>query len=93
METVYKKYRPAHEILIEYYAYYDLRRILKNEWELEDKKYENQCNKLYAEFEESAKQEKEREENSKSARIAKKLEQMKLSQELVNKIKLRNRDK
>tara|TARA_B100000131_G_C18099891_1_gene605571 strand:- start:1266 stop:1547 length:282 start_codon:yes stop_codon:yes gene_type:complete len=93
LETVYKKYRPAHEILIEYYAYYDLRRILKNEWELEDKKYENQCNKLYAEFEEAAKQEKEREENSKSARIAKKLEQMKLSQELVNKIKLRNRDK
>ena len=89
METVYKKYKPSHEILIEYYTYYDLRTILRDEWQLEDEKYEKHCNRLYAEFQEAAKQE----ENSKSARIAKKLEQMRLTEDLVNKIKLRNRDK
>jgi len=93
LETVYKKYKPSHEILIEYYTYYDLRKILRDEWKSEDELYEKKCNKLYAEYEESAKQEKDREKNSKSARIAKKLEQMRLSEELVNKIKLRNRDK
>jgi len=93
LETVYKKYKPSHEILIEYYTYYDLRTILRDEWQLEDEKYEKHCNRLYAEFQEAAKQEKDREENSKSARIAKKLEQMRLTEDLVNKIKLRNRDK
>ena len=39
METVYEKYRPAHHVLIEYYAYEDLRRILKIEWQQEDEKY------------------------------------------------------
>ena len=90
METVYGKYRPAHEVLIEYYAYYDLRRILKNEWEHEDEKYKIHCDELWNEYETAYKNEKNREENSKSAKIAKKLEQMKMTEELVSKIKLRN---
>ena len=90
METVYGKYRPAHEVLIEYYAYYDLRRILKNEWEHEDEKYKIHCDELWNEYETAYKNEKNREENSKSAKIAKKLEQMKMTDELVSKIKLRN---
>ena len=93
METVYQKYKPAHELLIEYYTYDDLRRIMRDEWKEEDEKYERQCIKLYKEYEEAAAREKQREENSKSARIAKKLEQMRLTDELISKIKLRNRDK
>tara|TARA_B100000902_G_C26844050_1_gene684823 strand:+ start:367 stop:648 length:282 start_codon:yes stop_codon:yes gene_type:complete len=93
METVYAKYRPAHEILIEYYAYNDLRRILELEWKEEDDKFKKQCDKLYTEYEEASANERKREQNSKSARIAQKLEQMKLTNELVEKIKLKNRDK
>ena len=80
-------------MLIEYYTYYDLRIIIKDEWKEEDEKYERQCIKLYKEYEEAAARERQREENSKSARIAKKLEQMRLTDELISKIKLRNRDK
>ena len=90
METVYEKYRPAHEVLIEYYAYEDLRRILKIEWEHEDEKYKIHCDELWNEYETAYTNEKNREENSKSAKIAKKLEQMKMTDELVSKIKLRN---
>ncbi len=90
METVYEKYRPAHEILIEYYTYVDLQKLIRDEWKVEDEKYERQCKKLYEEYETAAANEKRREENSKSARIARKLEQMRLTDELVSKIKLRN---
>ena len=90
METVYEKYRPAHEVLIEYYAYEDLRRILKIEWEHEDELYRKHSDVLRKEYETAYANEKRREENSKSARIARKLEQMRLTDELVNKIKLRN---
>ena len=90
METVYEKYRPAHEVLIEYYAYEDLRRILKIEWEHEDHLYRKHSDVLWKEYETAYANEKRREENSKSARIARKLEQMRLTDELVNKIKLRN---
>ena len=90
METIYETKKKAHEVLIEYYAYYDLRRVCKKIWEEEDALYEKQCNHLYNEFEKLAKEEKKREENSKSARIARKLEQMKLTDELVSKIKRRN---
>ena len=93
METIYERKKPAHEILIEYYAYSDLRDILEKEWKEEDKKFEKQCKKLYTEYEEASANERRREQNSKSARIAQKLEQMKLTNELVDKIKLRNRDK
>ena len=90
METVYEKYRPAHEVLIEYYAYEDLRRILKIEWEHEDELYKVHCDVLWKEYETATANEKRREKNSKSARIARKLEQMRLTDELVSKIKLRN---
>ena len=93
METIYERKKPAHEILIEYYAYNDLRRIIRLEWEEEDEKFKGHCDKLYTEYEETAESERKREENSKSARIAKKLEQMKMTDELVTKIKLRNEKK
>jgi hypothetical protein len=32
LQTVYEKYRPAHEILIEYYAYCELRRFIRDDW-------------------------------------------------------------
>ena len=76
--------------MIEYYAYEDLRRILKIEWEHEDDLYRKHSDVLWIEYENAAAKEKHREENSKSARIARKLEQMRLTDELVTKIKLRN---
>ena len=90
METVYEKYRPAHEVLIEYYSYEDLRRILRIEWEEEDHKYKVHSDALWKEYETATANEKRREQNSKSARIARKLETMRLTDELVSKIKLRN---
>ena len=93
METVYQKYKPAHELLIEYYTYNDLRIIIRDEWKEEDEKYERQCIKLYQEYEEAAAREQQREANSKSARIAKKLEQMRLTNDLIEKIKYRNEKK
>ena len=70
METIYERKKFAHEVLIEYYAYNDLRRIIRLEWEEEDEKFKKQCDRLYSEYEESAAKERHREENSKSARIA-----------------------
>ncbi len=93
METIYQKYKPAHELLIEYYTYNDLRIIIRDEWKEEDEKYEKQCIKLYKEYEEAAAREKQISENSKSARIAKKLEQMRLTNDLIEKIKYRNERK
>ena len=90
METVYEKYRPSGEILMEYYWYYEHRDYLRDDWKKEDEIIKAHCDKLYKEYEEAFKQERRREENSKSARIAKKLEQMRLTDELVSKIKLRN---
>ena len=90
METVYEKYRPAHEILIEYYAYCELRGFLQDDWDKEHKMYIAQCDKLYEEYKTATAREKDREENSKSTRIAKKLETMKMTEDLVAKIKLRN---
>ena len=88
METIYEKKRTSTEALMEYYWYYEHRDYLRNDWKEEDEKIKQYCDTLYAEFEELYRQEKSREENSKSARIAKKLEQMKLTDELVSKIKL-----
>tara|TARA_B100000700_G_C14965502_1_gene818638 strand:- start:629 stop:910 length:282 start_codon:yes stop_codon:yes gene_type:complete len=93
LETIYQKYKPAHELLIEYYTYNDLRIIIRDEWKEEDEKYEKQCIKLYKEYEEAAAREKQISENSKSARIAKKLEQMRLTNDLIEKIKYRNERK
>ncbi len=93
METIYERKKPAHEILIEYYAYSDLRNILEKERKEADEKLKEQGDRLYTEYEKTAASERHREENSKSARIARKLEQMKLTDELVTKIKLRNEKK
>ena len=89
METIYEKKRTSTEALQEYYWFYEHRDHLRDEWKEEDDKLKHHCDTLYAEFEELYRQEKGREENSKSARIAKKLEQMKLTEELVSKIKLK----
>ena len=79
--------------MIEYYAYEDLRRILKIEWEHEDELYKNHSDVLWKEYETASANEQRRERNSKSARIARKLEQMRLTDELVSKIKLRSGNK
>ena len=89
METVYEKYKPASEYLMEYYTWVDLLGIERREFEEHAEAIEKHCKKLYEHFERAAKREKEREENSKSARVARKLEQMRMTNELVEKIKLR----
>ena len=88
METVYKKYRPAHEILIEYYWYVDHVSLEERLFKEEMQKFQGHIDSLYQEYLEAVKQEKKREANSKSTRIARKLEQMKLTEELIKKIKV-----
>ena len=73
---------------MEYYLYYEHCDYLRDDWKKEDEIIKEPCDKLYKEYEEAAAQERSREENSKSAKIAKKLETMKLTDELVSKIKL-----
>ena len=75
---------------MEYYWYVD--HILQEEqfFKEEISKWQSQADKLYSEFEQAAASERKREENSKSAKLAKKLEQMRLTQDLVTKIKRRN---
>ena len=72
---------------MEYYWYVD--HILQEEqfFKEEISKWQSQADKLYSEFQEAAENERKREENSKSAKLAKKLEQMRLTQDLVTKIK------
>ena len=90
METVYEKYKSASEYLMEYYTWVDLLGIERREFEEHAEAMEKHCKRLYENFERAAKEEIRREQNSKSARIAKKLEQMRLTNELITKIKLRN---
>ena len=90
METVYQKYRPASDILMEYYGYCDLRKIVREDWKVEDERYEKQCDKLWTQYINAAKEEEYRKSHSKSAKVAERLEKMKLTDELVSKIKLRN---
>ena len=78
---------------MEYYGWCDLRKIVEEDWKVEDERYKKQCDKLYEEYETAAKSERQREESSKSARVSKKLEQMKMTEDLVAKIKLRNEKK
>ena len=52
----------------------------------------NNTKKLYENFERASKEQKRREKNSKSARVAKKLEQLKMTNELIDKIKSRGPD-
>jgi len=89
LETVYEKYKPASEYLIEYYTWVDILGIERREFEEHAESIEIHCKKIYENFEKAAKREKQREENSKSARVAKKLEELKMTNELVEKIKLR----
>lgn len=89
METVYEKYKPASEYLMEYYTWIDILDIERREFEQYAETIMRNCKKLYDDFERAAKREKQITENSKSARIARKLEQMKMTNELVDKIKLR----
>ncbi len=77
METVYEKVERASNVLMEYYAYCELRGYARDDWTEIDKKYEKQCNFLYSMYETLHKEEKRREEHSKSAKLAKKLEQIK----------------
>ena len=78
METIYyEKKTQASEVLMEYYAYCELRDYAKDDWKEVDDKYEKQCNFLYSKYETLHKEEKERLEHSKSAKVAKKLENMK----------------
>ena len=90
METVYKQYKPARELLLEYYTWVDLLDIEREEFKKHAESMEKHAKRIYEEFERAAEQERRREENSKSARIARKLEQMRLTNELVEKIKFTN---
>ena len=89
METVYKQYKPARELLLEYYTWVDILDIEREEFKRHAESMEKHAKRIYEQYERAAKQERQREENSKSARIAKKLEQMRMTNELVEKIKLR----
>lgn len=89
METVYEKHKPASEYLMEYYTWIDLLDIERREFNEHAESIERHCKILYKNFEKAAEQEKKREENSKSARVARKLEQLRMTNELVEKIKLR----
>ena len=44
METIYEKVERASNVLMEYYAYCELRDYAKEDWVEIDKKYEKQCN-------------------------------------------------
>ena len=89
MQTVYETYKPASEYLMEYYTWVDLLGIERREFEEHAEAIEKHCKQLYEKFEKAAAQEKRREENSKSARVARKLEQMRMTNDLVEKIKFR----
>ena len=89
VQTVYEAYKPASEYLMEYYTWIDILDIERREFNEHAESIEKHCKELYKKFEKAAAQEKRREENSKSARIARNLEQMRMTDDLVNKIKLR----
>ena len=89
VQTVYEAYKPASEYLMEYYTWIDILDIERREFNEHAESIERHCKILYENFEKTAEQEKKREENSKSARVARKLEQLRMTNELVEKIKLR----
>ena len=93
METVYEKYKTASEYLMEYYTWVDLLGIERREFEEHAEAIEKHCKRLYVNFEKAAAEERRREDSSKSARIAKKLEEMRLTDGLIAKIKYRNEKK
>ena len=75
VQTVYEAYKPASEYLMEYYTWIDILDIERREFNEHAESIERHCKILYENFEKTAEQEKKREENSKSARVARKLEQ------------------
>ena len=77
METIYEKVERASNVLMEYYAYCELRDYAKDDWTEIDQKYEKQCNFLYNKYRTLCEEERRREEHSKSAKVAKKLETLK----------------
>jgi len=78
METIYyEKKTQASEVLMEYYAYCELRDYAKDDWKEVDDKYEKQCNFLYSKYETLVREKERSETISKSAKVAKKLENMK----------------
>ena len=89
METVYEKYKPAREYLMEYYTWIDILDIERKEFEHHAEAIMRNCKTLYDNYERAAKREQQIEANSKSARVAKKLETMRMTNDLVDKIKLR----
>jgi len=93
METVYEKYKSASEYLMEYHTWITILGMEREEFEEHAETIEKHCERLYANFEKAAAEERKREESSKSTRIAKKLEQMKLTEGLIAKIKYRNEKK
>ncbi len=77
METIYEEKEKASNVLMEYYAYCELRDYAKDDWTEIDEKYKKQCNFLYNKYETLYKEERRIEEHSKSAKLAKKLERIK----------------
>jgi len=77
METLYEKKQRASDILMEYYAYCELRDYVRKDWEVEDLKYKKQCNFLYSRYETLHEEEEKRIKHSKSTRVARKLEEIK----------------
>ena len=78
METVYEKKEKASDVLMEYYAYCELRGFCRDDWELQDEKYKKQCNFLYSKYQTLHEEEEKRRKHSKSAKLAKKLEELKI---------------
>ena len=62
---------------MEYYAHCDLRSYIREDWEKTDAVWEKQCNYLYEKYETLSKEEARKREESKSAKVAKKLEALK----------------
>ena len=67
----------ASNVLMEYYAYCELRDFAREDWEKEDGKFKKQCNFLYSKYETLHEEEEERAKNSKSVRVARRLEKIK----------------
>ena len=63
---------------MEYYAYCELRDFAKDDWTVIDEKYEKQCKFLYSKYERLHEEETlTKRQNSKSAKVEKKLEDIK----------------
>ena len=75
METVYEKYKPSLEILLEYHWYQDHRELIRQEWLHEDGKFERHCESLYQAYKKAYEHEQKL-KKSKSEKIAKKLENL-----------------